>query len=857
MPLALGLRAPGQPFARTDVVSTCRAVLAADSAAATSRSRRAVAVDSGMSARLRRQLSRGEVVLFTGAGFSRGAEAKGGGTVAGVLELKQDLWRLAFPSDAVVDGASTLGDVFDVALQRARNAVGDVLNRRLGVDPVGVPDRYRGWFSLPWYRHYTLNLDDLDEVVASHFQLPRDLRSLCGSRDGVPVGNALLSIHLNGRLRDFPEVTFSGPQYGQRLATPEIWYQALATDLVNHPVLFVGTVLEEPLLWQHIEMRRQRGANTVEMRPPSYLVTPCLPPARAALLKRYNVDWIAATEEEFYEEVLAPARAEAELGQAALSNRFMEGRSRVSLRQLSDLRKADSEDCDAASFLLGREPVWADLTQGFAITRAFEKPLLDDIEAGSPQVVLLTGTAATGKSTTAMRLALALEARGRRVSVLNPLESQLGVGTVAAAVRTDGADVVLIDNLDVFGDRTARLLTEVAGRTGGPLVVAAIRSGRLQGLELSAALGDLKVLERTVPALVDADIDDLIHVLAASKRLGRLSGMSHKDRVAVFREQCGRQLLVAMYRATSGELLQERVHSECADLGDPARLIYGMAAVATAERLFVTRDELVIGVAAISGGIDNTRLNVIQELITRELLLSDQRGLRLRHRWIAETALEFYQSNGLIGPPLRALAIALATKADPQIMPQHRQRRLLNRLINHDYLQRMTTDISIVREIYASIEDQLAWDYHYWLQRGSFEVETGDLAMAEVFLNAAVSLAPETDYKVRTEYAYFALKKASKSPRASGAARAAADALSDLEVAMEARGAEDPCIFHVYGSQGLSWARRAPLLPQDRKQLVRHLQDAVLLGKSLHPRRRDLNQLAEDLKREYLLFAVE
>ncbi len=223
---------------------------------------------------------------------------------------------------------------------------------------------------------------------------------------------------------------------------------------------------------------------------------------------------------------------------------------------------------------------------------------------------------------------------------------------------------------------------------------------------------------------------------------------------------------------------------------------------------------------------------------------------------MAETAVEFHQANGIVGPSLKALVIALALKADPQTSPLVREQRLLHRLLNHDYLQRLTANIATVREVYSLVENQLAWDYHYWLQRGSLEVETGDLALAENFLSAALSKAPARDFRVSTEYAYMLLKKAARTPRAPASGGWAEAAFKDLELAMAERGKDDTYPFHIYGSQGLSWARRAPLLPRDREALVRRLLAAVERGCELHPRQTALRQLANDLKKEYLMLAV-
>jgi hypothetical protein len=143
---------------------------------------------------------------------------------------------------------------------------------------------------MPWRRHYTLNIDNLDEAISGQYQLPRPIESISALNHAPIQSNNLLSVHLNGRLADFPNVTFSVRQYGRRLGGPDPWYEMLTTELLSNPVLFVGTALDEPGLWQHLELRQQRNEGDVELRPPSYLVTPTL--SRARVLSDAVIDHV-------------------------------------------------------------------------------------------------------------------------------------------------------------------------------------------------------------------------------------------------------------------------------------------------------------------------------------------------------------------------------------------------------------------------------------------------------------------------------------------------------------------------------------------------------------------------------------
>ena len=105
-----------------------------------------------------------------------------------------------------------------------------------------------------------------------------------------------------------------------------------------------------------------------------------------------------------------------------------------------------------------------------------------------------------------------------------------------------------------------------------------------------------------------------------------------------------------------------------------------------------------------------------------------------------------------------------------------------------------------VRAFYDEIEADLADDYHFWLQRGSFEVKHGALELAKHFLDQARALDPD-DALVANEYAYWQFKKANVdqlSDEAEELVRCATDTL--LQLIGASRASSYP--YHVLGSQG-------------------------------------------------------
>jgi hypothetical protein len=246
----------------------------------------------------------GEAMLFTGAGFSAEARDIAGNALPESTQMVRELWPIVFGDDAPDD--SSLADLYDVALLRAPERLREYMTTRLRIGHRPLPRSYAAWFSGPWRRIYTLNADDLETEVARQFELPRALHSISALSDAsATVSSNLEVVHLNGIAGNDPsEVTFSTMQYATRLCMRDRHYERLVEDLRESPFVFVGTTLDEAILWQHLELDRQMSGRS-SVRPHSFLIARSLTRARQILLSHHRIHWIEATAREIADEVLA------------------------------------------------------------------------------------------------------------------------------------------------------------------------------------------------------------------------------------------------------------------------------------------------------------------------------------------------------------------------------------------------------------------------------------------------------------------------------------------------------------------------------------------------------------------------
>lgn len=788
---------------------------------------------------LENALASGSTILFTGAGFSRGARNQLDEPLPLGHELAKDLWTLAFPGEPF-EPTSALGEVFDVARRAAGNATKRLLEQKLLVVGDTVADYYRDYLTVPWFKIYTLNLDNLIPIAAGKFALPADVTSVSALRPRSVAG--LPAVHLNGVVGDYPDVTFSPPQFGARTAGADPFYEILARELYGHPVVFIGTALDEPPLWHHLALRGDRPSGP-ELRPKSFLVSPSLPVARRAMLERYNVKWVAMDAEEFCARYISPALA---LGRVLPRQTAP---STPTFEEVAMVRGSPAPNL--ADFLLGREPQWADVSEGFAIVRSCEQEIVERLLRSDLKALVVTGTAGTGKSTVLRRLALQMQAGGNRVLWLRDDAPGTIAEIRAAALAEDADAAIFIDNAQRFGRRGVELIRTIAESRSAPFVVAAMHSTSYEELQVAPNMYGIDFENAVVPNLDDREIDDLLASLDNANRLGRLAGMTVEQRKAEFRSRAHRQLLVAMLEATSGQRFEDKIESECRSLPPDLTLAYVTAVLATVNHYELPRDLLLAALSDYS----SEGLAIIDRLCRQHLLLKLP-GDRLvaRHPVIAREAVSYYRSAGQLIDGVERLAFALASKVLP-IDRRSAERRLLTKLINHTGVHASTDSRARVREMYEQLEPLLRTDAHYWLQRGAYEVERGDASWAENFLATARSLA-SNDFMVETEWAYLMLRRACDDPVDPLARSWVDEAHEILFDIISTRGEGSPNTYVVLAEKTMEWCEKGNLMASEKASLLLAVRGAVKEGARWHSNNRQFSAAADDLERAYLSLAV-
>ena len=812
--------------------------------------------------RLRSQFSRGEPVLFTGAGFPLEAKNQSGAPIPGSADLKEQFWGLAFPSDPLPDN-TRLGDAFYAASMSNRRHFLSLISRIMSVDSESLPKFYQKWFSMPWTRCYTLNVDDLELATMRRYSLGQNIRSISatsgrseGSRKNAD--DLLEVIHLNGLVGDEINcLTFSAVDYASRQATPDQWLIKATTDIVTRPVVFVGTELDEPTIWQYMEYRKNKGPRGLnELRPGSILVTPTLNPARKLILRGLNIDWVQMDAEEFANRVLADLSSTIERGRAALRSKRISTRRNPYPPLVSDL-VANPLSAGSSDYLLGHEPDWRDLISQRAIKRSCDQPILElatEILGGrhTGHPLVITGTAGSGKSTSLMRLALTISARGVSTYWIDA-DSNFDVHRLRDMItRNDDPIAILVDDADVYGRLASGWARELPSLRSKVLFACAARATKLDGIFDRDTLGGVKTIEHGMPLLEDQDIDELILTLDRENRLGVLKGQSDQSRRNAFRKKAGRQILVGMLEATSGLGFREKVVDEYDQLDSVSRVLYGIISLVHSQRYSLALDEVLMA----TGLANNETINELERLVRRGLVTRDDRhsGYRTRHRVVSEEVVNSSTFRSDASRIIQGLLFALASSVAGRESRRTRFWRRYTRFTNHEFLM-LFLDVEDGRSGYETIEGFMNWDYHFWLQRGSLEVQEGDLDRASNYLGQALSMAPE-DRLVQTAWSYLLMKKAAQRPHHTDAKEWFTEGFDMIVYLVRVRGVVDPHPYHILGSQTIAWVRANNLPAMEVRSLIRNARDVVQEGAEKNPRNDNLKSLSKFLQREWLMTAV-
>ncbi|WP_078125188.1 SIR2 family protein [Leptospira alexanderi] len=803
--------------------------------------------------KIKRRISSG-IILFTGAGFSKATKDYNGKHLPLGEELADELWSQYFKNET--RDRSTLKDIFHHARKKDPKGLTNYLLNRFRVNPNELPPEYEDYIKFPWAKVYTLNIDNLWEVMSTKYESPFKINPISATslkQHQRGVKRNLDIIHLNGKLSDVPnDVSFTDEDFGHALIKENPYYTEFSSEFLKQMFFFIGSAMDESLLWKYIQYRlpRKKTYGEKELRPESYFISPSLDLARRNLLDDYNITWLKMTAIEFSNEVLKKVKTESMACVHERLQRISNRTDHITIPTISEKISETPKTYSKNAFLFGHQPEWQDIISQNLIRRELEIETENKLNNILPNptlfwsdtpIIVISGTAGDGKTSAIMNFAYKAHNSSSIVGWISS-EDDIPLHSLKRYIRnTRNLDLLVIDDADIYGIELFDLIKELYYDNLIRCAIVIMRSGRWLSIEKESKTKGLEIIEIESKRMNLREIKELLTLLNSNSLLGKLKEKSEEDRISFFknRDSADSQLIAALIEATSGRKFDDIIVSEFSQLDPIKKKVYALLSIPTFLRFGL--NEIEISICAETGG--NEILNAVSKLEQAQLIVNRKNGFRLRHSLIGMKVFEDIIASGQILEYFEYLALGTAILLLNLNSDQKKLRKIRKFCINHKRILEYTANnYDKSRAFFENLENALKQDYHYWLQRGSLELEANSLDAAEIYLLNSLEQHDKDDI-VHIQYAYLKLKKANQSQHEEEARRYYNEAKGTLMTMISKRGHKDPYPYHILAHQGCNWLLRSFIGETERDVLKDEYKYILDEGYKKHPVDEQLKQL--------------
>lgn len=796
------------------------------------------------------KIGKNDVLLFLGAGFTHDAININGENLPLGETLSKKIWNfLGLIGSYSGDSLSTMYDALLKSGKKERVLIKEFIEANFTSKE--IPEYYEYLFKAFWYKIYTTNIDDVVEKVYKKSKLQR-VEILKYPQDEPKERDQFLEfvqlIHMHGKVPCDPDdLIFSTSQYAKGSLGFQAFYQQLIQEFSLHPTIFIGTNLDEPLFWQYIEERKTRVIEGTDLRSKSFVICPNITEARKIQLKQFKVIPVVGYAKDFLEWLnkhtpSLPSKEEiVKQAHPDLADYYRLDGYNSYRREIKEfekcfekINKSKIASTGKSDFLLGLSPTWEDIYKNLDAPRNLTRDLVNDVkyiyknEKGL-KIIALIGNAGSGKSTILKRLGVTLAQDGRNVLFTN--SEELPNPQIISQLLTifEERVVLLFDNAEIILKYLPILVKEIENIPYPPILIISSRTNDFDRLS-GKYKAFLEMAEHNLLTLERNEIIGIIDTLNKNGLLGKLQGMSVQERIKEFEIRSQKQLLVAMREATSGYGFDKILKDEFDTLiPDESKIICSCVALATFVGYSLTKEEL-ISLSEMNPGDTLT-------LLARNLngivipISPGSNYFVLRHRTIADYLVKQTIPKEILKISyikiLKSLSLLIrGKKYNSRIFKLYRS------LINHSQiLEIFDRNARKASVIYDALKVLLADDYHFWLQFGSLELETGNLNYAENYLSQAASLNMEDDYII-TAQGHLLFKKAIQANSISEARYFREKGEDILLDRITKDGTRDPYCYFIYCHQSYLWIKKWLQFEEEEKK--KELNDLVLICKAGH-----------------------
>jgi tetratricopeptide (TPR) repeat protein/cold shock CspA family protein len=542
------------------------------------------------------QVKSSNVVLFLGAGASLGATLPNGEKPLTANGLRGAL------SDRFLGGEAkdeTLDWVADLAINQADiSTVQDyIADKYKGIEPSRAQELIAAF---RWKGLATTNYDCLIESIYERVEhSAQNLVPMISDDDRVAdklrSSDDLRLLKLHGCItrthdQELPLI-LTIDQYNDFRTKRRRLFGMLREWGSEHSIVFVGYGLRDADL-RHLlsDMTEQLSS-----LPRYYIVKPNVSSMEQALWAGKNIGILNGTLEEFLKEldVVVPLYqrelASSSNVESPIMQRFVTRESMPSV--IADMLENDAQYVDqnlesgtgnANRFYKGFDLGWYPILGELDVQRDITEDVLWDVVARpeedrptESELYVIKGEAGAGKTIILRRLAWRAATESDSLCLFALPLTTPSFEAIRELYRVTQSRIFLFIDSVTDNVSDVRLLIQDARRHKIHLTVvttARVNEWNVLGRELR----DYLTQDYRVPYLSTKEIEQLVILLQNNEALGSsLQGASFEEQVAAFKDRAGRQLLVALYEATSGRPFEDILYDEYQNIyPQKAQLLY-------------------------------------------------------------------------------------------------------------------------------------------------------------------------------------------------------------------------------------------------------------------------------------------
>ncbi len=628
-------------------------------------------------------------------------------------------------------------------------------------------------FSVPWKRVYTFNVDDSISNIPRK-STAQEIKAINGRAEKKKAEDSpskLQVVHLHGRA-DNPSagITFSKREYlNAIIAEKSDWYRQAASDYESYVPIFIGSKLDEDVLFAEIE-RISKSKNRLKK---SIGVAFAFSPDDLTSIKKMSLEArgikhckMTLSDFNSWMQVLFPdgisasevieAKSFTDLPIEEINKADIEHLVCIRPIRQSDIADQVSKISEIERKTIGRDyyrgfyPSWTCVALGYPASletdREFDRFISDEMSKSETRCIVLRGSAGSGKSTNLKRALYEWSRINPTFLMFELIDNPRAISRTLSILRRlypSRQIIVIIDDLFLHAADVA----EVADREefASFSFIGSVRRGDWGGRVVKHIGKFSKVFDQK--DLQKEDIERILFRMIEFVPSPYFQKLASDVREKIF-SNARRQLLIGMVELTKEGRFHDIVMREFDRIPTRgAKVLFCIVGISTLARVGVSET---FARACVRNLDDAEEFDSCLAALDGIVKARSDGRLFSRHEVYVREVFNGMSDFSVWSDALTLLLKEFATYEAPIIRNLGRQDgQLFRYVVNHSNIAKAFRRKATLAEgeaLYRLVDIELQLDGHYWLQYGLYVQEIGNIDKCVEYLQKSIDAYPSNSF---------------------------------------------------------------------------------------------------------------